>query len=76
LNSRIVPYIGAGAGYMMASYEYPAGTVTENIAAFDGAVGVKLLGMIDITYSLRVSGASVGSRLAIGVFYSFYSFGN
>jgi hypothetical protein len=71
LNKQIVPYIGAGAGYMMASYEYTTGTVTENLAAFDGAAGIKLLNLIDIAYSFRVSGESVGSRLAIGVFYRF-----
>jgi hypothetical protein len=71
LNNSIVPYIGAGAGYMMASYEFANDAVTKNIAAFDGAAGVKLLGLIDIAYSLRVSSAAMSSRVAIGVFYRF-----
>jgi hypothetical protein len=71
LNSRIVPYIGAGAGYMMAAYEYPGGTVTENIFALDGAAGLKLLGFIDISYSLRRSSEALSGRASLGVFYSF-----
>jgi hypothetical protein len=71
LNSGIVPYIGAGAGYMMATYEYPGGTVTKNIFAFDAAAGLKLLGFIDISYSLRISSAAMSGRASLGVFYSF-----
>jgi hypothetical protein len=73
LNSGIAPYLGAGAGYAMSRYEYPYGTVTENALVFDAAAGVKLLGFIDITYSLRISSAAASSRLALGVFYSFWN---
>ena len=70
-ESKIAPYIGLGAGFMMSTYTFPKDTVTSNLMAFDAAAGIKLLGFIDLNYSLRVSSKGAGSRLAAGVFYSF-----
>ena len=71
LDGKIKPYIGAGIGFMTASYYFSKDTVRSNLVAFDAVLGVKLFNIADVVYSLRAGKNGVAGRFAIGAYYQF-----
>ena len=68
-------YVGAGAGYLMAFYEFDVGKTQKNMFAVDLFAGVNLLNMIDISYTIKVnpdfSNLTASNKLSIGYVYRF-----
>jgi hypothetical protein len=66
-------YIGAGAGYMFATYTFhsPADTVPYNSVALDVITGVNILDIIDVSYTLRTNFSGVNHKVSVGYTYRF-----
>ena len=72
MNESIGVYAGAGAGYFRGEYKFSdAGTLTENIVAFDAIVGVNILSMIDLSYTLRTDFNNSNHKVSAGYTYRF-----
>ena len=68
-------YAGAGAGYMMAYYKFSEGDVWKRMLAADVIVGVNLLNMLDVSYTLRASPwtdlKAMSHKVSVGYVYRF-----
>ena len=71
VNKTVGIYAGAGAGYLMANYTFPAGDVPVNVFAADVIAGVSLFDMVDISYTFRSDFTNASSKLSVGYFYRF-----
>ena len=70
-NKDIGAYAGAGGGYLIARYSFPAGEVSLNIFAADAIAGVTLFDMIDISYTFRSDFKNMTNKVSVGYFYRF-----
>ena len=60
-------YIGAGAGYMLATYQSPEGeSFKENTFAADLTTGVIIKNVFTISYTLRTDFKSASNKAAVG----------
>jgi len=59
-------YAGAGAGYMLATYQFPEGEVKDNTFAVDFSTGVIILNMLNISYTLRTNFESASNKVSVG----------
>ena len=59
-------YLGAGGGFMFASYTFPEGKVEDNTFAVDLSAGVILWDMLNVSYTFRTNFSSAGNKIAVG----------
>jgi hypothetical protein len=59
-------YLGAGGGFMFASYTFPEGKVADNTFAVDLSAGVILWDMLNVSYTFRTNFSSAGNKIAVG----------
>ena len=59
-------YAGAGAGYMMAAYQFQEEEFKENTFAFDFSTGIIIKDFFNISYTLRTDFQSANNKLAVG----------
>ena len=64
-------YVGAGGGFMKGEYDFSGKKVPLSIGAGDLIVGINLLNMIDISYTLRSDFATVSNKVSVGWSYRF-----
>ena len=65
-------YAGAGAGYLMAFYDFPEGEHDPvKILALDVLAGVNLWNFLDISYTLRTNFKGASNKLSVGLTYRF-----
>jgi len=66
-------YIGAGVGYMMGNILYRDDRDPDHIRiiAADGVLGVNILNVIDISYTLRTTFSSITNKFSVGYTYRF-----
>jgi len=65
-------YLGTGAGYMMANYQFDtAGSIRDTFIAVNIVTGFNLLNMFDISYTAQTDFKSLGGKLALGYVYRF-----
>jgi len=65
-NDMLSLYAGAGAGYMLASYQFPEGEIKENTFAVDFNTGVIIFNMLNISYTLRTNFESASNKVSVG----------
>ena len=66
-------YAGVGGGMWMVSYSLPEGDYSENIFAAAAIMGVNLLDMIDISYTLRTNFQNASHKVSVGYTYRFWN---
>ena len=71
LGESLGVYAGGGAGYFRGEYRFPEGTVTETIMAFDAMVGINILSMFDLSYTLRTDFRNASNKVSFGYVYRF-----
>ena len=64
-------YIGAGAGCMILSYNFPEGNYTDKIFAADIITGFNIGNFLDVSYTLRTNFNNVSNKLSLGYVYRF-----
>jgi hypothetical protein len=64
-------YVGAGAGYMRANFDFEGNEVPTGYFAADVVAGVNLWNMLDISYTLRTNFKRAGSKVSVGYVYRF-----
>jgi TolB-like protein len=68
-------YAGAGAGYMMAFYDFPDHSVNINTIALDGSTGIYVGAghhFFRLSYALRTDFENINHQLLMGYSYRFY----
>ena len=71
VNRVIAWYAGAGGGYIFASYGFPEGDVKKNDFVLDAVTGFNILGMIDVSYTLRTNLSGILNKVSVGYTYRF-----
>ena len=64
-------YIGAGVGYMFGTISYPDEKDPIRIITADGIVGVNIMDVLDISYTLRTTFSAVTNKFSVGYTYRF-----
>ena len=64
-------YIGAGGGFMYASYEFPEGQHETNTFFVAFTAGVLLFNWLDISYALRTNFTAAKNKVSVGYTYRF-----
>ena len=59
-------YAGAGAGFMLATYQLPKGEFKENTFAADLTTGIIIKNVFNISYSLRTDFKTASNKVAVG----------
>jgi len=59
-------YVGAGVGFMMATYQLPGEEVKENTFAVDVGTGVIIKNMFNISYTLRTDFKTASNKVSAG----------
>ena len=64
-------YAGAGAGYLIATYNFPERTYPATVPAVDITTGFNIGNAFDISYTLRTNFAVANHKVAVGYTYRF-----
>ena len=64
-------YIGAGGGYIISQYDFPGEKVPVNYPVAAVTVGVNLLNIFDVSWSLRTNFRGVSQKVSAGWTYRF-----
>jgi hypothetical protein len=64
-------YIGAGGGYWIGVYSSPNGEAEDKSFSVDFIAGLNIMGMFDISYTLRTSFKGVNNKFSVGYVYRF-----
>jgi hypothetical protein len=59
-------YAGAGAGFMLATYQFPEGEINENTFAVDIGTGIIIKDIFNISYTLRTNFESASNKISVG----------
>ena len=64
-------YGAAGAGFMLATYNFPAAEVKDHTFAADACAGIIINNKFNISYTMRTNFTSASNKLAVGYIYRF-----
>jgi len=71
-TEKLAAYAGLGGGFMINSYRFDKeGNYSDNNPAAAGIMGVNLLDMIDISYTLRTNFSGFSHKVSAGYVYRF-----
>jgi hypothetical protein len=65
-GKNIIWYAGTGLGYMMATYDFPAGEIKEDTLALDFYTGIIIKNMFELSYTFRTDYESASNKLTFG----------
>ena len=71
IANKVGAYVGAGGGFMWASYTFPDAKISDNTMAVDAVIGVNFLDMIDVSYTFRTNFSKMVSKVSAGYTYRF-----
>jgi hypothetical protein len=64
-------YIGGGAGFLFAEYDFPEGKAPVNIFALDLTAGFTFANGFHVSYTLQTDFTNAGNKISLGYVYRF-----